>query len=427
MDTLRISELDLTRAGIISVQRTLPEGRDSWQVDYEVGGTLYRIQGDAIFGRPHGVDSDVLLALQTLFFRAGCPPNDRMEVYPSEILELTTLANSGKSYQRLRDGLVRLSGVKWKMLQSSWDEKRQKNVGSTSVLGLISELRLLDTSGEHRPFEDRQLEERLPIEVVFSPTFADSIRAGLYQMLDAELLSRLTQPPTRSLYRVIQAHRVQKNGSLTSELQVPLRDWVRACGIEEGRVGNARRVLELSHTQLQEQGYLKAAEFSGRGFNGTVTYRFNSLPQPALTELLMKHGVSRPVAESLSADYPERIPTAVRLVEEKIAAGWKARSLSASLVDAVKEPGKWGYAAPQKDVKAPPKKKQTVTPDEAPLDLKTVVESLMKVKLGRPLSPMAQDALDALTEEGLQAIKQALMKPKSEALPLVQALLSAPL
>ncbi|RJF74625.1 hypothetical protein D3875_03530 [Deinococcus cavernae] len=143
--------------------------------------------------------------------------------------------------------------------------------------------------------------------------------------------------------------------------------------------------------------------------------------------MLMRHGVSRPVAESLSADYPERIPTAVRLVEEKVASGWKARSLSASLVDAVKEPAKWGYAAPQKDVKPPTKKTQAPVPDETPPDLKTVVESLAKVKLGRQLSPMAQDALEALTEEQFQTVKQALMKPKSEALPLLQALLSAPL
>lgn len=427
MDTLRISELDLTRAGIISVQRTLPEGRDSWQVDYEVGGTLYRIKGDAIYGRPHGVDSDVLLALQTLFFRAGCPTSDRMEVYPSDILELTTLADSGKSYQRLREGLLRLSGVKWQMVRSTWDEKRKKHVGGTSVLGLISELRLVDASGDNLPFENRQLEERLPIEVIFSPTFADSIRDGLYQMLDAELLSRLTQPPTRSLYRVIQAHRVQKDGSLSSELRVPLRDWVRACGIEEGRVGNARRVLELSHQQLQEQGYLKAAEFSGRGFSGEVVYRFSSLPQPALTELLMQHGVSRPVAESLSADYPERIPTAVRLIEEKAASGWKPRSFSASLVDAVKEPGKWGYAAPQKAVKPPARKVKAPEPELPALGLRDVVESLVKVKLGRPLSPMAQEAFNALSDDQLQEAKTALMKPKKDALPLVQALLAAPL
>lgn len=427
MDSLRISELDLTRAGIISVQRTLPEGRDSWQVDYEVSGTLYRIEGDAIFGRPHGSDSDVLLALQTLFFRAGCPSNDRIEVYPTDILELTTLANSGKSYQRLREALLRLSGVKWKMMQSTWDKKRRKHVGATSVLGLISELRLVEGSGEHRPFENRQLEERLPIEVVFSPTFADSIRAGLYQMLDAELLSRLTQPPTRSLYRVIQAHRVQRDGSLSSKLQVPLRDWVRACGIEEGRAGNARRVLELSHVQLQEQRYLKAAEFAGRGFAATVTYRFNSLPQPALTDLLLAQGVSRPVAESLSADYPERIPIAIRLIEEKIAVGWKPRSHSAALVDAVKEPHKWGYAAAEKPVKVPAKKTKAPEPEPPAPDLKSVVESLAKVKLGRSLSPLAQDALAALNDEQLETVKQALLKPKAEALPLLQALLNAPL
>lgn len=430
MESVRINELDLTRAGVISVQKVLPEGRSTWQVEYEVGDTLYRIQGDAMYGRPHGSDNDILLALQTLFFRAGCPTNDRIEVVPAELLRLGHLDLTGRTYQRLRDALMRLSGVKWSMIKTSYNAKDKRHAGSTTVVGLISELRLVDyASGTRQPFDSRQLDDRMPIEVIFSPTFADSIRAGLYQILDSELLSRLTQPPARSLYRVIQAHRVQKDGSLASELRVPLRDWCRACGIEEDRADNAKRALLLAHTHLEEQGYLKGVEISGRGFNAEVLYRFSNAAQPELADLLMGYGVSRPVAESLSADYPERIRSAIGLVEEKTRTGWKPRSLSAAVVDAVKEPSKWGYAAPEKTKKAPVKRRGVEKEAEPPQPTtREVIDSLIKVKLGRPLSPMALDILGEFSEEQLLTVKSALLKPKKEeALALLQAVLNAPL
>ncbi|MFC6619273.1 hypothetical protein [Deinococcus radiophilus] len=64
---IRINELDLTRAGIISVQRDLAPSEISWETEYTIGEVMYRVTGSAFHGRPHGRDADVLLALQTLF------------------------------------------------------------------------------------------------------------------------------------------------------------------------------------------------------------------------------------------------------------------------------------------------------------------------------------------------------------------------
>jgi plasmid replication initiation protein len=88
---IRVNELDLTRAGVISVQRSLPATETSWQVDYSIGDVMYRVQGSAFHGRPHGQDADVLLALQTLFFRAGCPDNNSVEVTAAALLALSVV------------------------------------------------------------------------------------------------------------------------------------------------------------------------------------------------------------------------------------------------------------------------------------------------------------------------------------------------
>lgn len=106
-----------------------------------------------------------------------------------------------------------------------------------------------------------------------------------------------------------------------------MKDWVRACGIDETRADNARRVLTLAHEHLQEQGYLKGAAFTGRGFSGTVTYQFVSAPQPELAELLIARGVTRPVAESLASDHPERVEPVLRKIDVALTTGWKPRSL----------------------------------------------------------------------------------------------------
>lgn len=434
--TTRINELDLTRAGVISVTKTPPGGDTSWQVDYEIAGTLYRVVGNAFHGRPYGTDADVLLALQTIFFRAGCPEGNRILVMPSELLAFSGLPDNGQAYVRLREALLRLSGVQWSLVRSAWRPETRRHQGETTVTGLISDLRLVDQgTGGHRPFHHRELNERLPVEVVFTSTFAASIRAGLFQMLDGELLARLGQPTARSLYRVLQAHRVQPDGGLANVLTLPLRDWFVACGLEQERTDNAKRTLDLAHERLLSETYLTSAQFTGRGRSGLVTYHFQAPPEPELVDVLMARGVTRPVAEALAADHPERIHPVLRQIDGRLTTGWQPRSLAASVVDAVRDPEKWGVglSAPAKSASRVPKnlKKRKASADggeEAPAPaLRETVLVLLRLRLGRAPSAAALAALQALDDIQLPAIRAALERPPGEVLPLVSALLSTEL
>ena len=124
------------------------------------------------------------------------------------------------------------------------------------------------------------------------------------------------------------------------------------------------------------------------------------MPLPELVELLLNRGVTRPVSETLASDHPQRIQVALKLIDERLATGWKPRSLSASVVDAVRNPIKWGYASPKEAKVTPPKVRKSVKPiidAEEPSDPKATVLVLLKLKLGR--APSAEEVNSELAAE----------------------------
>lgn len=424
---IRINELDLTRAGIISVQRDLSPAETTWQADYTIGDVMYRVMGSAFHGRPRGRDADVLLALQTLFFRAGCPETNAVELSASQLLTASGHARNGQYYAALRESLLRLGGVKWTLVRTQFDEKRQRHLGETTTTGIIAEMQVMDQStGSHRPFEHRELTDASPIRITFVPSFAASIRDGFFQILDGELLSRLGQPQARSLYRVLQAHRVTPGGSLAGDLTFRLKDWLGACGLDGERLDNARRTLDLAHERLKAEGYVQEVRYEGRGRMGSVSYTFSAAPEPELVDRLMDRGVTRPVAETLAADHPQRIVAALRVVDERLSGGWKPRSLPASIVDAVRNPKKWGYVDTEGPKKAPARKRAAKAVQEdvdVPQDPRSTALVLLKLHLSRAPSPAAEAAVQGLSEEGLILLLGALKQSKAQALPLAATLL----
>lgn len=422
----RITELDLSRAGIISLQRSLPGENTSWQVEYTVGVMRYQVTGNARHGRPHGIDNDVMLALQTLFLRAGCPEHGRIDTTASAILDLFTASRGGSYYALLRESLLRLAGTNWTMIQSTWNERTRRHQGETSTHALF-QLTLSDwASGESRPFEGRELQAASRIRLKLDDALAASIRAGFFLILDAELLARLAHPNARNLYRVLQGHRVQADGSLAAELRLQVGEWFKACGLEAERTDNARRLLAAAEQRLLAEGFLQSAQYAGRGRQGTVQYTFLGVPLPELVERLLAHRVSRPVAESLAADHPERIDPALRVVDARLAEGWKPRNLGASVVDAVRNPAKWGYALPSS--RPPPAslrspRARTGAPEDTSPDPVELARALLRVKLGRALTPVEQEALGALSPAGLMALTTALKQPVGEGLAQARVIL----
>lgn len=210
---------------------------------------------------------------------------------------------------------------------------------------------------------------------------------------------------------------------------MPLPDWLSACGLEAERLDNAKRILDAAHRRMIEARYLKEVKLQGRGSAGTIHYVFEGFPEAALVEALMNRRVTKPVAEALAGQHPERVMPALRVVEERLSTGWRPRSVAAAVVDAVRDPAKWGYLTPSastpvKEAARPKKAKTPPAEEEAPAPpAKEVAMSFLKLRLGRPPSLYAQAALEELSEDELRQLNQILMKPAEVCLPEVSVAL----
>lgn len=399
-----ISQLDLSQAGVVSILRSLPGDAADWTDTYRVGAMEYTVSGLAPLGRPYGVDADILLAVQTLFARAGFPADGLVDTTGYALLRLAGHGLNGENYARLRECLLRVQAVRWTYSRYLWSVDGRSAIGGTVATGLFAEVILPEVVRNGDP--ELMADARLKIHL--TPTFAQSIRAGSYQLLDAELLEKLDQPGTRSLYRVLQAHRVQPDGSLSGELVVNLRDWLKACAIV-GRIDSAKDTLHRAHDSLHSAGYLDSVTWSGRGQKATLTYRFaRPHADPELVALLCQWGVSRPGAEALAADHPERVRPAIATLRGRIDLGFKPRNLGAVVTDAVRNPDKYPaqMAAPRAE---PAKKPRRVV--EAPVaepDRREALQSAFRIKMGRDLDLYERQALLALDDLGLNALSLAL-------------------
>lgn len=415
----RVSELDMARISIVTASQAASR-ETSWETAFQVNGTHYKVSGFAHRGRPFGVDGDLLLALQTQFFHAGCPDDNRISVTPSGLLQMTALSRSGKDHVRMREGLIRLASVRWEMTARWLEGSTQKQ--RTNATGVISDLWLDDDVGLEG-IVGVQVSEDSDIVVVFTATFAALIRQGLYQILDGDLLHRLGTPSARSLYRALAAHRLQGE-TLRPSLKINMQEWCSALGLPAD-TQRSGRILGAAHERLIEENYLGHVEDLGRGRSRSLTYHFRAAEQSDQVQALMGKGVTAPVAASLSADHPERIYPAIRTVEEKLASGWKPRSLPASLVDAIRNPNKWGYVAP---TTATARKQKAPRPilEDPPLDPRETVRSLLRVRLGRAPREGALKALARASTDELILLRQLLTEHGSD-LALATSVLGAEL
>lgn len=67
----------VAQLGIVSIQSRIDEDNPlskRWTSEFTIGGAQYHIEGFAAdFGRPRGIDTDILLALETKFLLLGLP------------------------------------------------------------------------------------------------------------------------------------------------------------------------------------------------------------------------------------------------------------------------------------------------------------------------------------------------------------------
>lgn len=186
------------------------------------------------------------------------------------------------------------------------------------------------------------LDPSATLSVKLGEQLAESIRARQVQVLDGRLLVQLEQPPARALYRLLEAHRLDRTGKRRMTLEVALTDWRLACGIQTDRPELVRRALAPAHDELRAIHYLADVVIEGRGRHQTLQYTLaeDNAPDPALVELLIGVGVSRPAALTLVGEHGERVETAVAFVRHRQQEG-RVKNPGGLVVDYLRHDGKY--------------------------------------------------------------------------------------
>lgn len=343
----RRDERNTARLGIISMQSRVDTSITEWDAEWQIDGRPYRIKCFAPKGRPHGVDTDVVLAIQTLYVRSGCPVHGWVHTTAYELRDLSGMPQNGVNYHRLKDSLLRLATTSF-LVSEGWYDHVGRRKWDTDTMRYIDRIK-------YREFDAQSdlpgLDETASLSIKLGDQLAESIRAGYTQVLDSQLLLQLEQPPARALCRLLESYRVQPDGSRLMQLSVQLEDWRQACGIASDRSEIVRRALIPAHEELIAAKYLREVVIEGRGMKQILTYHFQSsdAPDPALVATLRDVGFSVGAAQEVSKLYGSKVEEAVRYALNRRASGYQIKNMPGFIVDYLKSEDKY---TPVVDVQA---------------------------------------------------------------------------
>lgn len=341
VETERRDERNVARLGIISILSRIDPGMTTWQSAFSVRGRAFKVECAAPYGRPHGIDTDVILAIQTLFVRQGCPEHNWVHTTAYELKMLTGLPDNGRTYSRIRDSVKRLWGTGFVVSQGWQDAQGKVRRWQNTTLRYIDRLHYHELEDESDPLPG--LDPSSTLSIKLGEQIAESIRTRHTQILDGQLLWQLEQPPARALYRLLEAHRLLDTGERTMQLEVCLDEWRQACGVMVERPELFRRTLTPAHEELLAIGYLEGVDLIGRGKSQNLVYRFalDDAPDPALVEMLIGVGVARHMALQLAREQGERVEEAVRFVRLRKEGGFQVKNPGGLVVDYLKSEGKY--------------------------------------------------------------------------------------
>lgn len=347
-------ELNVAHKGLVSIQREIPKGFATWTKLFDRDGVPSQVVCKALpeYGVPHGIDNDVLLAVQEAFLEQGCPADDRVRLTMYRLLQLCNMDDDGDRRQDVRRSLDRMRSTTYWVSElwrahGSDGRAHWATVTFNLIAGLAYDRDVNDPEGA------RHLMITLPPEV------AMSLRNGYLKPVRGALLRQLAQP-ARGAYRVLDAlrHHPEEPERRVSVLQINLMELADRFGLTSDRPEIIRRSLSAIHRDLMQVGYIANVELSGRGRNQTVSYVFaDRAPDadPRLVNMLMEVGLTRGPAEKLAAEAPELVEEGVALARALLSSEYRSRvrNKGALIVDVVRNvrTGKYewpeGKAAPR--------------------------------------------------------------------------------
>lgn len=341
-------ERNVARLNVALILTRVPAGLTRWhkQLKIDALGTIdvsCRAEHNQVV--PHGIDADVILALTTAFELQGRPADRKVMLTTSELCDLVRLSLGSFTYTRVHASLLRLKSVLFNVTEC-WQlpgyEKTARRSNTFRIIENIVE--------EDNPFGEGRFLPRIRLHIVLSKEIAKSI-SGLYvRQVDLEFYGKLSQPPARLLYRLLEEQHTLWGGKTFS---VPVLEWGNHLGCYE-LVGEQvtvtspariRRTLESPHAELLKQGYLSNVAYQGRGQGQVLHYTFgDSALRPVDLQLvgaLTQRGVALDRAEDFARRLPERIPAAVHVFDKHVAGVDQPRAALGLLTDLLDYPEKY--------------------------------------------------------------------------------------
>ncbi|WP_295823175.1 replication initiator protein A [uncultured Deinococcus sp.] len=266
---------------------------------------------------------------------------------PHNLLQSSSLADSGFHYSSLAESLWRFQGTTCK-ITGSWYDNEQYQFRSVNT-SLVRKVVVVDRDRHPDAFSELKADSLL--EIILDSDLAASTCGGVIRPLDLQFLRKLSQPLPRLLFRVLSEQRHPHDQPPVGSYQVSLRVWGQHLGILDDRAYRICRTLDPAHTQLIDQGFLGSVDDLGRGETQEVIHAFAELAlppaNPEAVSLLTQRDVSHAISVQLAAESGhEHVKQQVAKFDALLAGGYRARNRAALLVDVMRNPSKYPESGP---------------------------------------------------------------------------------
>lgn len=276
-----------------SQERTVQAYSYEWVYEAEDGLHLrkrWTVVPSGQYGAPGPADQDVFVAVMELVARrGGLPESGEIEFSLNELLKVLRKSRGGKSYEALKESLLRLAFTGIESQNSFYSASMKSYIDDTFR---IWDVRFAD-------YESAAGGSSSHHTLKFHDVFLNNYFAHYLKNLDTDLYWSLKSPIAKRLYRLIDQKRGQGRfwGQELFELarQIPLTgSYQYASKIKEK--------LRSPHAELESAGFLKSVSHQG----GRVVY-----------EVTEAYSRQRAVRESYRSS-PEHIFAVERLISENI-------------------------------------------------------------------------------------------------------------
>ena len=271
--SIRFDEINLAQASLISFQKRLKPGETTWEHAFEIAGRAMNVEclGNA-YGYPHGPDNDLMLVLTNMYLEQGCPSGDGVLTTPYELLRSMGRNDSGKSYQQLHDGLMRLTGTTYRI--SGWIDQAGKGVRRATFrfVDKVEDINLSGTSLNPKTFGSGT-----KLRVTLARDIAENLRARHLKPVDLDFMLSLPSNQAGIMYRLLDALLFSdEEAQRTQVLTMALVDWGKLLRLSDLTPDRIRRAIDPPHSELIRREFLKSVEYLGRGSAQQVIYTFNA-------------------------------------------------------------------------------------------------------------------------------------------------------